>query len=165
MTEVFKFPVTTTLNEDGTTNHIRIMSKGPNEVVVDGVTKCHKAVYNRVLVMTDNLDEVLQVRSRLPEVFQQLDPVRLTDLLVNDWRPEPQRLVYGSVKQFSDHVIVLGNYMFFAYSAIIKVGALWAEARDASNTKWGRACDGWHTNPNTITSTDVLNGVRKLEDQ
>lgn len=165
MTEVFSIPIISTLNEDGTHDHIRIMSKGPQEFSINGVTKCHKAVFNRVLVMSGDYGTVLDLRERLPEVFQQLDPVRITDLLVNDWRAEPQRLIYGSQKDFSDHAIILGNYMFYSYSMIVNVGGKWADARDASNTKWGRACEGWHSNPATITTTDVLNGVRKLEDQ
>lgn len=164
MTNVFTPPPFKAIKDDGTHAHYNIMTMGGNDLKSEGgFVHCHKSVFNRVLIISDDLFEVGLIQSRLPKEFHEFEPVHVKDLIADDWRPEPFRVVYASQAWLDENHKLIGRYYFFTYSCIGKrTDGQWNDLRDQTSTRWGRVCEGWHSNPDTIRSEEVLNGLKTL---
>ena len=161
MTDTFVPPVPHANEEDGTLNHYSRMNRD-EAGFQEGLFKKEpmaKLYVNRVIVLADTLDEVKEVQARLPALFHEFEPVLLHDLIRRDERVEPMRLIYASTEYIQSIQDTLRHFFFLSYSIITKNNeGRWTDVRDATSTRWGRAAPGWHSNPDTITTEQVLNG-------
>lgn len=152
--------------EDGTIDHVaRLREDSYHSIPVEDKPLTHRAYYDRVVVIGNNADVKL-IQSRLPKEFQEFEPVDINDLLTNDWRPEPHRIIFATdVFAFHDKKAILGHYLCYSYAFIVNdtVDGEWVDLRDATSIRWGRLVNEDYSHPDTIRSHDVLNGRRTLE--
>lgn len=125
--------------EDGFINHEARLSA---DIPIPTELPELKQVFNRVIVIAPDIESVKPLQALLPEFFQSLEPISLTDAIASDIRPEPNRLLQATREEmnvFRDNN--RGRIFFLAYSIFENIEGYggWVDLRDHyEQCKWGR---------------------------
>lgn len=147
---------------DGFINHeARLNADG----LIGGDLWGTKQVSNRVVVVAPSIEEVLKLRSALPECFHKHQPIALADAAAKDIRPEPCQIVHVTrpeVNVMRDER--RGRVFFMAYAILENIEGYggWIDLRDHyGDCKWGR--HPVHHAPGCTRSFQILNGETTIE--
>jgi len=149
--------------DDGFTNHAyRVCNGQPYPTDLPE----YKQVFNRVIVIAPDIEKVKELQARLPEFFQVLEPIPLSDAIARDIRPSENRLLQATREEmnaFKDSK--RGRVFFLAYAIFEYIEGYggWIDLRDHyEQCKWGRRPVP-HASGCT-RSFQVLNGETTIEE-